>query len=347
MFRRAICGQQTRGYWQVFANLAYQIDPERPFESLAVGLARQRDNYRFPDDKEFCRSLEEEDIYGKRVCFDLLERLENHGSKEPTNTSNYSIEHIMPRNENLAPEWRKMLGDKWQDVQRQWLHRLGNLTLTGYNSTYSDRPFLEKKAIHGGFNESSVRLNKFVREQQVWTPAEMERRGKELAYRALGIWPSLVVDKAWIDAAEAAEMRSLAKQKDIGNVPMSTAARSLFDLLRKKILEIDSDIIELAEKKSVSYHGPSFFLEVLPRKNRITLLLALDFNEVVDPSDIAKDVSEHEFFVNAENEGGVYLLIRKPEDAENALPIVRQARELARIRNRVQNGYCFSRLIES
>lgn len=108
-------------------------------------------------------------MYGKRVCFELLTRLENHGSKEVTDTSKYSIEHIMPQNEKLSPEWRQMLGDDWRETQRQWLHRLGNLTLTGYNSTYSDRPFDEKKTIRGGFAESSVRLNKFVRECATWT----------------------------------------------------------------------------------------------------------------------------------------------------------------------------------
>lgn len=132
VFRRSICGEQTRGYWQVFANLAYRVNPDRPLESLTVGLARLPDNYKFPDDDEFQKSLEERDIYGKRVCFDLLDRLENHGSKEPTYTNNYSIEHIMPQNENLAPEWREMLGEHWREVHRKWLHRLGNLTFTGY-----------------------------------------------------------------------------------------------------------------------------------------------------------------------------------------------------------------------
>jgi uncharacterized protein with ParB-like and HNH nuclease domain len=89
VFRRAITGEQTRGYWQVFANLAYRIDLERPFESLTVALACLRDTYRFPDDDEFQRALEERDIYGKRVCFDLLDRLENYNSNEPTDTSNY------------------------------------------------------------------------------------------------------------------------------------------------------------------------------------------------------------------------------------------------------------------
>ncbi|MEX1028039.1 MAG: DUF262 domain-containing protein, partial [Candidatus Paceibacterota bacterium] len=155
VFRRAICGEQTRGYWQVFAYLAYGLNAERPLESLKVGFARQRDNYRFPNDDEFRTALQERDVYAKRVCFDLLERLENYDTNEPSDTSKYSIEHIMPQNEKLVTEWREMLGENWRDIQRQWLHRLGNLTLTGYNSKYSDRPFEEKKTIPCGFEESA------------------------------------------------------------------------------------------------------------------------------------------------------------------------------------------------
>ena len=65
----------------------------------------------------------------------------------------------MPQNENLSQAWRSALGDKWQTVQETWLHTLGNLTLTGYNAEYSDRPFLEKRNMQGGFKESPLRLN--------------------------------------------------------------------------------------------------------------------------------------------------------------------------------------------
>jgi uncharacterized protein with ParB-like and HNH nuclease domain/predicted transport protein len=330
VFRRAICGEQTRGYWQVFANLAYRIVPESPFESLKVGLARLAESYGFPGDDGFRKALEERDIYQKRVCFDLLDRLENHGSKERTDTSKYSIEHIMPQNDKLSSEWRRMLGDRWQDVQREWLHRLGNLTLTGYNSTYSDRPFDDKKTIAGGFSESSVRLNKFVREQQVWTPREMGQRGRDLASRALVIWPGLVVDQKLIDEAKEAEMRERSQRRDVNKVPMSPAARQLFDILRERIRILHPDIIELAEQRSVSYHGPAFFLEVLPRKNRIGLLLPLDFNEIEDPSDVAEDTSQWKFIVNAVYEGGVYIGVQTEADIDKALPMIRLAREVGR-----------------
>ena len=328
VFRRAVCGEQTRGYWKVFANLAYQIDPNCPLQSLAVGLARKRDTYRFPDNTEFHRALADRDVYGKRVCFELLDRLENDGSKEPTDTSNYSIEHIMPQNEKLPAEWREMLGVDWVDIQRQWLHRLGNLTLTGYNSKYSDLPFAEKKTISGGFEESSVRLNKYIREQAQWTPTQMKDRGELLAQRALSIWPRLEVDPAMVQAAEVKDMRRRAKRRDVGKVQMTEVARGLFEQLRTMVLEIDSDIIELAEPRSVSYHGSEFFLEILPRKNRINLLLALDFNEAENPHGIAKDTSQRKFFVHAQYEGGVYIPIWSTGDIELALPIIRQAHAL-------------------
>lgn len=325
VLRRAICGYQTRGYWQIFANLAFSTGVTDGLTTLKVALARLRDSYRFPTDQEFIRALKENDLYGLRVCRHLLEGLENHGSKELTDTTTYSIEHILPQNDRLRAEWRKMLGGDWKDTQKTWVHRLGNLTLTGYNSKYSDRPFEEKKTITGGFTESSVRLNKFVREQLSWTATEIEARTKQLASRASKIWPPLIVDKALIDAENQSEKQLLAAKQNVETVPMSEEAKSLFEMLRSKILEIDTDVIELAEAKSISYHAPNFFIEVLPRRYRLGLLLALDFDELDDPHSIAQDATQWKFLVNASHEGGVLLNIRETSDIEKALPFIRQA----------------------
>jgi predicted transport protein len=93
---------------------------------------------------------------------------------------------------------------------------------------------------------------------------------------------------------------------------------------------LDSTIIELAEHRSVSYHAPSFFLEVLPRKDRIGLLLPLEFNEVEDPLGIAEDASQWKFLVNAVYDGGVYARLYSEIDVERALPIIRLAREMSK-----------------
>ena len=325
VFRRAICGEQTRGYWQTFANFAYRIDPQDPLTSLKVSMKRSRDSYRFPNDEDFHRELLQRDLYGLRVCRFMLERLENFGTNEPTDTSDYSIEHIMPQNEKLSLKWRQMLGVDWKAIQQTWLHRLGNLTLTAYNSKYSDRPFDDKKTIDGGFEDSSVRLNKFVRQQKKWKEKEMKKRGEKLADRALQIWPALDVDQTAVEAAEQAELKELAAKRDVSKIPMSNRARKLFELLRPRIAEIDSEVVELAETKSVSFHAPSFFLEILPRRHFLVLLLPLDFSELEDPAGIGKDTSERKFFVHAKYEGGVSVRIRCDDDVEQALPIIRRA----------------------
>jgi predicted transport protein len=136
------------------------------------------------------------------------------------------------------------------------------------------------------------------------------------------------MEKALIDAANEAEMRERAQRQDVTKVPMSPTARQLFDVLRSQVLAIDSDIIEIAEQKSVSYHGPSFFLEVIPRKNRIGLLVALDFNEVEDTSGLAEDTSQWKFITHAAYEGGVYVNIDDVAAIEKAVPMLRLAHEL-------------------
>ncbi len=101
----------------------------------------------------------------------------------------YTIEHILPQNEKLSTEWREALGEDWQDVQQQYLHTLGNLTLTGYNSEYSDHPFATKRDMEGGFKDSPLRLNKGLGQLETWDANEIQKRAGRLADDALQIWP--------------------------------------------------------------------------------------------------------------------------------------------------------------
>ena len=167
LVRRSVLRWQTRNYWSVFARMAQSIDAERPFTSFQVALARQ--TYRFPSDDEFSVGMSQGDLYSLRVCGHILSQLENAGYSEPSPTHLFSIEHIMPQQIEGSSEWQKMLGDEWETVHTTWLHRLGNLTLTAYNSTYSNRSFADKKSVEGGFEQSAVRLNEYVRQRAQWT----------------------------------------------------------------------------------------------------------------------------------------------------------------------------------
>ncbi|WP_296992348.1 DUF262 domain-containing protein [Thalassospira sp. UBA1131] len=328
LLRRAVIGAQTRGYGLEFAKLAQKIQDSQPLASLKAAMARMSPSYAFPQDDAFRAALEEGEIYYKRVCFHLLDGLENRGSKEFSDTSKYTIEHVMPQNEKLDDSWRKMLGNEWQQIQMVWLHRLGNLTLTGYNSTYSDRPFEEKKTIKGGFQESSVRLNHDIRDEPQWTPAEMEARGRRLAERALSIWPCLIADEAVIRDMEVEELKAKAQRRSVSQVNMSEDAAKLFEALRSRLRSEFPDVIEMAERKSVSYHDPEFILEVVPRKYGLVLVIDIDFNEVETDSGSIEDASNRSFVMHASHQGGVLFNLQEPTEIEDALSIVAQARAL-------------------
>ena len=182
IFRRHVCAIPTNSMNKTFATFGKQIDKAAYLESIKAQFALMSSYKRFPTDQEFVKQAKVRDMYNGRSKHYWLTRLENFGRKEVVNTDEYTIEHIMPQNENLSDEWKKDLGEDWQRVQSENLHTLGNLTLTGYNSEYSDKPFKDKRDMAGGFKESPLALNKGLAEVEVWNEQAIDRRGACLLY---------------------------------------------------------------------------------------------------------------------------------------------------------------------
>jgi len=334
VLRRAVCRIQSRNFWSYFAAMSKRIGESSPLLDLKVSLARLTESYRFPSDEEFSTALQEVDLYDLRVCKVVLDGLENYGNNEPTDTSSYSIEHILPQNQNLPAGWRKMLGSDWESIQSTRLHKIGNLTLTGYNSTYSDKPFDEKKVIDGGFNQSSVRLNQFVREQSAWTELEIDRRTEDLAQSSLTIWPSLEVDTAAIKEAELHELRIQSEASDTARVPMTADSRSLYEKLTERIHTEIPELIELAESKSVSYFAPDFFMELVPRKYSILLVLSQKISEIQTPETFVEDAATYTFVMNSSHfsphQSGVIVSVDNEEMFDSVMPLIHQSVEAVR-----------------
>jgi uncharacterized protein with ParB-like and HNH nuclease domain/predicted transport protein len=324
VFRRSACDMQTRSLYQIFASLAYKIRGNAPLQSLKVALYRGGKKRRFPSDIEFRDALETRDAYAMRSCAYLLDRLEND-SKEKIDTSSFTIEHVLPQNENLLPSWREMLGADWKVIQETWLHRLGNLTLTGYNSEYSDLSFDEKKTMPKGFNDSPLRLNRCIREQTRWTAAEIEARGKTLAQQAVSVWPALAVDMDAVRQTELEERLAAAAQYSVDTVGFDAESRALVDAIRPHILALGDDVIELCGAKSVVYRVYDHFLEVLPRTKYILLLANIDFDETDDPSGLSRDASDFAFITNASESGDVVFSLKDSSQVQAAMHIVLQA----------------------
>ena len=328
LMRRDVCGLQTRSYWQQFSRLAYALAMDDVLGSLAVNLHwLGNTNYAFPTDGEFRHALEEEELYGRQICRTLLERLESGRSKERTDTSGYTIEHIMPQNESLHAEWRKMLGEDWKQTQETWLHRLGNLTLTAYNETYSDKPFEEKKSVRNGFNDSPLRLNQYVAKQDRWTSEEMRARGTLLAKRALTIWCCLEVSEASLRRAKVNKLRGLHGEVEVTRSGMDNVALEVFDEFRRHMLLLEKPVIEVATPKSVSYHNSNaeFVCEVLPRTHRILVLFSMDVGECVTRDLHVHDTGDYKFIPHAQYDAGCFVDVCSVEEVSVCLPLVRQA----------------------
>lgn len=331
LLRRAVLGLQTRGYWSVFARVGLQLNSDSVFESLQVAFARLRGNNRFPNDEEIRRGLKEHDLYGLRVCKHILDRLENEGFREPSPVHTYSIEHIMPQAISEVVEWQEMLGPNWQEVHETYLHRLGNLTLTAYNSSYSNRPFEEKKSLKGGFRESAVRLNLDVRDKSTWTAKQIIARGERLVKRALEIWLHHRADAASVQAEEIRELKEQATKRNVSDLKMGSKVRQLLDAIRKSITDF-TDVIEVVERRSVCCYGPEFFVELMPMQGSVRVILPLDFSEIEDYRGLTvRDASTWKFVPHRVNTDCDLLVdVWRMEEVTEVTPIIRQALDQSR-----------------
>lgn len=195
VFRRSICGIPTNSLNKTFANLYKSVVSDHYIESIQAAFLLLTTYKLFPLDTEFRNALLTKDVYNFRNGTYLLERLENFNRKETINVDDYTIEHVLPQNPHLNHEWQNQLGDNWKIIQETWLHSLGNLTLTGYNSEMSDKSFEEKKLTEGGFNDSPLRLNSWMRQAENWNEEQIRHRANDLITKAIQVWQAPHLDE--------------------------------------------------------------------------------------------------------------------------------------------------------
>lgn len=150
VFRRNICDIPTNSLNKTFATLKNEINVDDYINSIKAFFILKDDYKIFPNDEKFSSALKVKDIYHMRIRNYILSSLENFNNKAPINIENYTIEHIMPQTKNLSNVWKKELGKNYETVQKKYLHTIGNLTLTAYNSEMSNKSFSEKMEMNGG-----------------------------------------------------------------------------------------------------------------------------------------------------------------------------------------------------
>ena len=319
VLRRVICEIPTNSMNKTFATLKNYIRPDDYLNSVKAFFVMQDTYKEFPDNDKFEGAFESRDIYNMRARNYILSRLENFENKAPIIIENYTIEHIMPQNKNLSFEWQADLGDEWQEVQKKYLHTIGNLTLTAYNSEMSDRPFLEKMDMPGGFKESALRLNKYVVLQNKWNEKHIQERANELSKKAESIWPYPTLTAAELAPYQVEE--KTVQKYSLETYDVNAFTRILFESLDKRIMNLSSAVKKEYKKLYVAYKLDTNFVDIVFQKQRLRISINMKFSEINDPNGICKDITGLGRWGN----GDVEFFMEHQDELDQIMEIVKQS----------------------
>jgi hypothetical protein len=109
----------------------------------------------------------------------------------------WTIEHIFPEGENIPKHWVDMIanGDikKAREIQESHVHKLGNLSISAYNSNLSARSFEDKKNLtdSSGRNigyRNGIKLNEDLITKDAWTKETIDERTDKLVLLILKLF---------------------------------------------------------------------------------------------------------------------------------------------------------------
>jgi len=324
VFRRAICAIPTNSMNKTFATFTRSLKKDRYLESILAHFLLLPSYRRFPRDDEFHRDIQTRDLYNFRSRSYWLRRFENFERKEIVPVDEYTIEHILPQNEDLRPEWQSALGLDWEQVQQIWLHTLGNLTLTGYNSEYSDRSFTDKRDMDGGFKDSPLRLNQDLGQLSNWDEQAIKVRAQKLATFALEVWPAPHLDPATLGTYSPKARTKQAYTVNDHPYLLTPKLKPLFEALRTAVLALDPCVTEDFLKLYVAYKAETNFVDVVPQAKQLRLSLNMHFADISDPRGLCKNVAGLGRWGNGE----VDIKYSKLNELPYIIGLIRQSLEL-------------------
>lgn len=316
--RRAVCGLGTNSLNKVFPSFTKHIQKDEYFKSLKAHFGYLTEKQRFPNNDEFKKLFITIDFYHFQKREYFFERLENFNTKEPVNTQECTIEHIMPQ--TLTEEWERDLGENFQAIHDKYLHTIGNLTLTGYNQEYSNKSFQEKRDMEKGFKQSSLKLNQSLKDLESFGEKEIEKRANVLADWALKIWTYPNLD------AETLEKYKPKKEKkayDLSSYKFSSNSKELFDILSKEIKALDERITEKFNQDYISYMFDKNFVDIVVQTKDLKLYLNMPFNELQDEKNLARDMTNKGHLGN----GDIEVKLETKESIPYCLGLIKQALE--------------------
>lgn len=134
---------------------------------------------RFPNDIELSNKLKEINFYEglKKYSKFILGKIEENNTKVAVDFRNpmITIEHIMPQ--TLTESWENELGVDYSTIHKSYLHNIGNLILTEFNSEIGNKSFNEKKTI---LQTSSLNFRLSIINKSIWNEESIEEHRAEM-----------------------------------------------------------------------------------------------------------------------------------------------------------------------
>ncbi len=319
--RRAVCGLGTNSLNKVFPFVTKKINKDQYLESIKVHFGYLTEKQRFPNNDEFKEHFITIDFYNFQKREYFLERLENFERKERVYAHEYTTEHIMPQ--TLKEEWERDLGENFQAIHDKYLHTIGNLTLTGYNSEYSNNSFQEKRDRENGFKQSPLRLNQSLKDLESFGEKEIEKRANDLAEDfALKIWTYPNLEAETLEKYKQKGKREK-KVYDLSSYKFGSHSRELFDILSKEIKALDERITEKFNQEYISYMFDKNFVDIVVQTKDLKLYLNMKFNELQDEKNLARDMTNKGHLGN----GDIEIKLETKENIPYCLGLIKQVLE--------------------
>ncbi|MGN8379664.1 GmrSD restriction endonuclease domain-containing protein [Helicobacter pylori] len=323
--RRAVCGLGTNSLNKVFPFVTKKINKDQYLESIKVHFGYLTEKQRFPNNDEFKKLFITIDFYHFKKNKYFLERLEleleNFDTKEPVNTQECTIEHIMPQ--TLTEEWKRDLGENFQAIHDKYLHTIGNLTLTGYNQKYSNNSFQEKIDMEKGFKQSPLKLNQSLKDLESFSEEQIEKRANDLADLALKIWTYPKLDAETLEKYKPKKDKKEKKVYDLSSYKFGSHSRELFDILSKEIKTLDERITEKFNQDYISYVFDKNFVDIVVQTKDLKLYLNMPFNELQDEKNLARDMTNKGHLGN----GDIEVKLKTKENIPYCLGLIKQVLE--------------------
>lgn len=324
LLRRLICEIPTHSLNTLFARLSNEIDKSDYLKYFIAVMAEKEGSRRFPTNVEVRENILIKNLYVKKILPHILINIENNENKAIVNIGECTLEHIMPQ--NLSPEWKKDLGENYEEIHEKYLHTLGNLTLTFYNSEMSNKSFNEKKTVTGGFIDSKLYLNKQIAQLDNWGEDEIKNRSRYLADEITRIWKypgktdeiSEIIET--IDEIDDVQQYTLDDFKDFEERSLS---RQLFDTLNLMILNMDSSIKQNIGKLYIAYNKNKNFAEIFPNKKGLKISIDIPISELNDSLNLCEDISNKQVWGTGDTR--VYLYNEK--DVNYVMDLIKQSYE--------------------